>query len=355
MRALRMTDYRKPLEITDVPDPEPGPDGAVVRVTACGICRTDWHIWNGDWTWGGMDVPKPLTLGHEVAGVVEAVGPQVDRVRVGQRVTIPFHMACGQCHFCRAGRQNLCDDLATAGTDVDGGWAELLHVPHANLNAVALPDEIGDLAGSTLGCRYMTAYRGVTARGHAAPGEWVGVFGCGGVGLSAVQIATAAGAYVVAVDLDVHKLDLARAHGAVAVVDAAGTDDVPSAVQDLTGGGTDLSVAALGRHANVLNALWSLRKGGRLAQIGLTSADDQGTLPLPLDVFVQREWELIGSNGNPHSHYRELLRQVRRGTLRPQDLVTRQVGLEQVGDVLASMGDFETVGYEILTFDGVRP
>lgn len=347
MKAARMIAHRQALQVQTVPDPTPGPTDAVVRVSACGICRTDWHLWNDDWTWGGLHTPLPFTLGHEMCGVVEAVGADVKTVRVGQRVIVPFHMACGTCAYCIAGRQNLCDRLATMGTDHDGAFAEFVLVPYAWLNCIAIPESVDDMSAAALGCRYMTAYRGVTARGRVRAGEWVAIHGCGGVGLSAVQIAVAHGAMVVAVDIDDEKLAVARRHGAITTVNAT-HGKVAEAVKGATDGGAHLAVVANGHAEVVVASLMSLRKGGRQVQIGLTSQEEQGQVPVPLDLFIQSELELIGSDGNPHHHYPEMLALVDRGLLKPQQLVTRTVDLAGVDEVLQGFTDYSTRGYEIL-------
>ena len=258
MRAAVMTKHREPMIVQEHLDPEIGPRDALLRVEACGICRSDWHIWQGDWTWIGLERRLPAVLGHEFAGVVEAVGSEVREITPGMRVLTPFHKGCGACASCHAGASNLCDN-PPAGS---GGFAQLARIPEADFNAIRLPDEVSTLVGSALGCRYMTAYRAVADRGGVQGGEWVAVHGCGGIGLSVVQIATALGAQVVAVDLDDAKLEQARAEGAVATVNAS-ADPAPEAVQEITGGGADVSIDALGVKATVLNSLMSLRKRGR--------------------------------------------------------------------------------------------
>jgi D-arabinose 1-dehydrogenase-like Zn-dependent alcohol dehydrogenase len=213
MRAAQMTAFRHPLQVAEIPVAAPRADGAVVRVGASGICRSDWHIWNEDWTWMGLNLRLPTVLGHEVGGVVEEVGPDVRTVRMGDRVTIPFHEADGTCPYCRAGHQNLCDHEVIPAIHRSGGWAQYITVTAADLNCIRLPEEVDSLSAATLGCGYMTAYRAVVDRGRVQPGQWVAVHGCGGVGLSAVQIAAAMDAMVVAVDVFDHKLAKARGEG----------------------------------------------------------------------------------------------------------------------------------------------
>ena len=190
MKAAVMTKFRAPLEVRELPDPTPGPKDALVRVEGCGICRSDWHLWQGDWKWVGVEVNLPLVMGHEFGGVVEAVGSEVNNFKPGDRVTAPFHMSCGHCEYCYRGRSNLCQTHGVIGTNFNGSYGRLVLVPNATVNLVRLPDEVDFLSAAAIGCRYMTAYHGVVDQAKVRPGEWVAVFGIGGVGLSAVQIAS---------------------------------------------------------------------------------------------------------------------------------------------------------------------
>ncbi len=348
MRAAVMTAFREPLEVQELPDPTPGPNDAVVRVEGCGICRSDWHVWQGDWTWVGVEVQLPLVLGHEFGGVVEAVGEQVQQVKPGDRVTVPFHLACGRCEYCYTGRSNLCLAYGVIGVHSNGGYGRLALVPNADVNLVQLPDEVDFLSAAALGCRYMTSYHGLVDRAHLQPGEWVAVFGVGGVGLSAVQIASSLGGRVIAVDIHDEKLERAREEGALHTVNAA-KDDAVSAIKDITGGGADISLDALGSSRTALPAILSLRRGGRHLQIGLTSQDEQGMIPVPVDAMILQEISFVPSLGCPATSYRGLLALVADGVLKPARLVTNQVPVEQAGDVLASMTDFKTVGLNVIT------
>lgn len=354
MRAAKAEGIRSPIEIAKVPVPLIEEDDVLLRVVASGICRSDWHIWNGDGAWSGVNLPPTGILGHEVAGVVMEVGTRVRNVKAGQRVTVPFHLSCGHCASCMQGFQNRCDD----GDSVNllpgsGGWAQYMRVPSADLNCIGLPDEIDDLTAAALGCRYMTAWRGLSRRGAVSGGETVAVFGCGAVGLAAVEIARCLGAEVLAVDVDDSKLQLARDIGARGTINARGLspEQTARAVKGLTGGdrGADLAVDALGLSHTVNSALHSLRKGGRLTQIGLTSQDEKGHVSIPLDMLVVKELEMVGSLGNPHWAYGELLKLVAGGRLKPQRLVSRQVRLSDVGSVLHDMDTFKTSGYVVIT------
>lgn len=348
MKAARMTAFHEPLEIIDLPDPSPGSTDVVVRIEAEGICRSDWHAWNGDWDWVGLSPSLPLVMGHELGGTVEAVGAEVREYRVGDRVTVPFHEGCAHCPYCRSGRTNLCDNLEFIGFTHDGGYAEYAKILNADFNCIRLPESVDARTAAAIGCRYMTAYHAVMHRGGVQPGQWVAVHGAGGVGLSAVQIAAAIGAQVIAVDIDARKLDKAREEGAVATVDGSSAD-VPEAVREIAGGGVNVSVAALGRGEMVLNSVRCLRKGGRHVQVGLTSQEEQGIVGLPIDRMIEDEIEFVGSVGNPHMHYPELLALVGRGRFNPGSLITREIALDEVNDVIEAMTGFQTIGFNLIT------
>jgi D-arabinose 1-dehydrogenase-like Zn-dependent alcohol dehydrogenase len=347
MRAAVMEGVRQPLVVKEMPDPAPPPNGALVRVEANGICRTDWHLWTGDWTWVGIALPMPHVLGHEFCGVVEEVGPEVQRVRKGDRVLVPFSSGDGTCEWCRSGHQNVCDSLLTPGVAYWGGYGRYSAVPFADVNLVPLPEAVGFVDAASMGCRYMTAFHGLVDQAQVRPGEWLAVHGCGGVGLSAVQIGTALGASVIAVDVDARKLDAARAEGAIATVDAA-KDDPAAAIMQLTGGGAHVSVDALGIAATCRASVMSLRKRGRHLQIGLTSAAEKGEIALPIDIMVLKELSVVGTLGMQAPRYPAMLQMVEAGRLRPGALVHERIGLENAGGVLESMDRFGTLGVTVI-------
>ena len=347
MRAARLIELTQPLVIDDVPIPDPGPREAVIKVVSEGICRTDWHVWMGDWSWVGLVPPLPITLGHEFSGTVEAVGRDVSAVAVGDRVAVPFHEACGVCNYCRSGRTNLCDALEFLGMTHDGGYAEYVRVLNADLNCVRLPDAVSYDAASALGCRYMTAWHALAHQAALRGGEWLAVHGVGGIGLSAVQIGVALGAGVIAVDIDERKLEAARHQGAAHTVNARDVD-VAQTVKELTSGGADVALGGLGVAELVRSALMGLRKGGRLVQVGLTSKAEQGIVGIPLDELIEAELTIIGSVGNPHIHLPALLSLVADERLDPSALITEHVELAQANDVLERMTSFDTVGFALI-------
>ncbi len=341
MRGLVFEQYGGPLEIRDLPDPVAAPGGVVVRVGASGVCRSDWHGWQGH----DPDIALPHVPGHELAGVVEAVGVGVDRWRVGDRVTVPFVCACGRCPRCAAGDHQVCDHQSQPGFTGWGSFAELVALKAADVNLVALPDELSFATAAALGCRYATAFRAVVQQGRVRPGEWVVVHGCGGVGLSAVQIAAAAGARVVAVDVSEGALTLARSVGAEHAVDGR-QGQVVETVRALTGGGAHLSLDALGSPQTCLDSVGCLRPRGRHVQVGLLPPS-QGRPLVPMERVIALELELLGSHGMAAHAYPELLSLVTSGRLRPDLLVTRELSLDDAAQALAEVG--RTPGITVLT------
>ncbi|MFE9250068.1 zinc-binding dehydrogenase [Streptomyces sp. NPDC007088] len=329
MRAVVFERFGEPARVRTVPDPAPAPHGAVVRVEASGLCRSDWHGWQGH----DPDIRLPHVPGHELAGVVAAVGPGVRRWRAGDRVTVPFVCACGTCPSCVAGRQEVCERQTQPGFTHWGSFAEYVALDHADVNLVAVPEDLSCAAAASLGCRFATAYRAVLARGRAAPGEWVAVHGCGGLGLSAVMIAVAAGARVVAVDVREEALRLAAACGADVCVDARAGDPA-EAVREATGGGAHVSLDALGSAATCAASVRGLRRRGRHVQVGLLPEDPA----VPLGRALALELELLGSHGMAAHAYPPMLDLVRSGRLRPGLLVTDTIPLEAAPAALAAMG-----------------
>lgn len=347
MKAAVMEGVRQPLVVRDLPMPELPPHGALLRIEACGICRSDWHAWTGDWSWFGVHLQFPHVLGHEFAGVVEAVGPEVTRIRTGDRVVAPFSQGEGSCDWCRRGLPNLCDTPLTPGIAYRGGFGRYVASPHADVNLVPLPESVDFVSAAALGCRFMTAFHGLVSRAQVTAGEWVVVFGCGGAGLSAVHIAHALGASVIAVDLDDAKLAMARQLGASAVVHA-GREVAVKTVRSLTGGGAHVAVDALGIAETCRSAVLSLRKRGRHLQIGMTSAAEKGEIALPIDLIVLKELQILGTSGMPAPEFPTLLRMIERGQLTPGALVTREVELTRAGDVLVEMDSFSTLGVTVI-------
>jgi alcohol dehydrogenase len=343
VRAAVFHEYGGRLTVEELPDPAPPPDGVVVAVGASGICRSDWHAWMGH----DPDVAPPHVPGHELAGTVVAVGPDVRGVHEGERVTVPFCLGCGRCAQCRAGETQICDDDYQPGFTGPGSFAEYVALPHAELNLVRLPEDLGFTEAAVVGCRLMTAYAAVAVHGRPVEGDWVAVHGCGGVGLSAVMIAVAQGARVAAVDIDPAKLALARALGAEVALDAR--DDEPAAaVRAATGGGAHVSLDALGSAATCDASVRSLRKRGHHVQVGLLVAGER-SVPLPMSRVIAHELRVSGVHGMALRLYPELLEAIAARRLDPARLIGATVALEQAGAELAAMSGFARHGTTVIT------
>ena len=350
MRAAVLDAYGEPLDIRDVDAPSADGASAVVAVEACGICRSDWHGWQGDWEWLGLKPESGQILGHEPAGRVLAVGDDVETISEGDHVAIPFNLGDGSCHQCRNGHGNTCESVMPLGfvEPAQGAFAEEVRVPAADYNLVHLPDGVSSTDMAGLGCRFMTSFHALAHRASVDAGDWVVVHGCGGVGLSAVHIADALGGNVVAVDLQDEKLQKARDLGAFETVNASEVEDVPREVMGITDGGADVSVDALGIAQTCTNSVMSLGTRGQHVQIGLTTQDEQGAVSLPTDLMVMREIEFIGSLGMPPTRYDEIFEMVATGKLDPSGVISETVSLDDVSDRLAAMTDFETVGIPVI-------
>lgn len=331
MKAVVYAEHGTPPVLTDVADPACPAGGVVLTVGATGVCRSDWHAWKGH-----EPVPLPHIPGHELAGTVAEVGPGVDRWQVGDRVTVPFVCGCGGCGDCLAGDAQVCAEQTQPGFTGPGSFAERVAIHAADANLVALPDSLDFVTAASLGCRFATAYRAVTAHGRLGSGQWLAVHGCGGVGTSAVMIGVALGARVVAVDVSADALDHARDLGAEIVLDAGQHTDPAATIRELTGGGAHVSIDALGSPVTAVASVRCLRRRGRHVQVGLLLGA-ASTPPIPMDLVVAHELELYGSHGMAAHEYPGMLALVADGTLRPDRLVGAVIGLEDAPAALVAM------------------
>jgi alcohol dehydrogenase len=339
MRAVVFEEFGQLPEIRVVDDPRTSDHGAVIRVVATGLCRSDWHGWKGH----DSGIVLPHVPGHEFAGTVESVGAEVVNWRAGDRVTVPFVCACGVCDSCARGAQQVCERQTQPGFTHWGSFAEYAAIEHADVNLVGIPDDMAFGTAASLGCRFATAFRAVIAQGWVAAGEWVAVHGCGGVGLSAIMIAVACGARVVAIDVATGALELAGVFGAEVCVDASSVDVVEAIVR-ATGGGADLSLDALGSSGTAVASINCLRRHGRHVQVGLLPEDPA----LPMGRVIAFELSLIGSHGMAAHGYPAMLDMIGSGVLRPDVLVTRTIGLDGVPEALAGMGSTPYAGVTII-------
>jgi len=343
VRAVVFEAFQKPLSIQTVEDPSPVDDGVVLRVMAAGLCRSDWHGWMGH----DPDIRLPHVPGHELAGRVVAVGKNVRHWRTGDRVTVPFVGGCGHCPQCLSGNHQVCDDQFQPGFSHWGCFAEFVAIQRADINLVRLPDSMAFETAASLGCRFITSFRAVVDQGNVSAGQWMAVHGCGGVGLSAIMIANARGASVIAVDIGARQLEMAREVGAVATVDASRTDDVAKAVREISRGGAHLSIDALGSQQTCFNSITNLRKRGRHVQVGLMTGDHRHP-KIPLDRVLADELEVIGSHGMQAHRYPEMMAMIEQGKLQPEKLIGRRIGLEETPDALVNMNRFSHAGVTVI-------
>jgi alcohol dehydrogenase len=333
MRAVTYHAFGGPLAVERVADPVPPPHGVVLSVEAAGLCRSDWHGWQGH----DPDIRVfPHVPGHELAGRVVAIGAAVRDWRTGDRVTAPFVCGCGACTACARGDHQVCAHQTQPGFTHWGAFADLVAIHHADVNLVAIPEPIPFATAASLGCRFATAFRAMVDQGRVQPGEWVAIFGCGGVGLSAVMITRALGARPIAVDVRPGARALALELGAEVALDGANGADVVAAIRDLTGGGADLTCDALGSAQTAADALRSLRTNGRHVQVGLL-AGAEAEPRLPLHLLIGRELTMVGSHGMAAHAYPRMLTMIADGRLDPARLITRSIGLDAVPEALRTM------------------
>jgi alcohol dehydrogenase len=329
MRAAVLHAFREPLSLEEVPEPRLPADGALVEVRATGLCRSDWHGWMGH----DDSIALPHVPGHEFAGVVAEVGPEVRGIRPGDRVTAPFCCGCGACEPCRLGHTQICERDYQPGFTGWGSFAERVLVPVADLNCVPLPGELAFEAAAALGCRFMTAFAAVGERGRVRAGDWLAVHGCGGVGLSAIMLGRALGARVIAVDVAPGPLERARELGAEHVLESR---DAVAGIRELTGGGAHVSIDAIGSAATAAASVRCLRRRGRHVQVGLLAGGEREPR-MPMAELISRELEIAGVHGMPVRGYPALLRLVASGAVDPARLIGRRIGLEEAGAALAAM------------------
>jgi alcohol dehydrogenase len=343
MKALVYEYFGQAPKVTQVPDPETPEHGILLEVKASGICRSDWHGWKGH----DPDIQLPHVPGHEFAGVILEVGKGVKNWKIGDRVTVPFVCACGTCPSCNSGNQQICDDQYQPGFTHWGSFAQRVAVHRADTNLVRIPESVSFEVAASLGCRFATSFRGVVAQGKVSGGQWVAVHGCGGVGLSAILIATALGATVIAVDIQDDKLALAKAAGAHYLVNATKVGDVAFTIQELSKGGVHVSVDALGSKVTCYNSVASLRKRGKHIQIGLLAGSETNP-PIPMHLVIAKELEILGSHGMQAHAYPELMQLILDGKMDPEKLIGRRIKLEDAVETLMRMDTFEENGMVLI-------
>ena len=344
MKAVLIEKFQQAPKLVTVDDPIPEPHGVVIKVEATGVCRSDWHAWMGHDT----DVNLPHVPGHEFAGVIEAIGKDVQNWGVGERVTVPFISGCGSCSECHAGHQQVCHNQEQPGFTYWGSFAEYVSIHQADLNLVALPETMDFATAASLGCRFATSFRAIVDQGNTSAGQWVAIHGCGGVGLSAIMIANAVGANVIAVDIDNEKLALAKELGAVAGINGLTENDISAAVIELTKGGAHVSLDALGHPVTCFNSIQNLRPRGKHIQVGLMLGEHKNP-QIPMAKVIGKELEIFGSHGMQAHRYGAMLDMIGSGKLNPSKLVGDQICLADAPDALINMDKFQSIGATVIT------
>ena len=342
MKAALYTQFKGQISVENVPDPTPSADSVVLKVEATGLCRSDWHGWMGH----DSDIDLPHVPGHELAGTIVELGKEVSGFQIGDRVTVPFVGGCGHCAHCETGNQQVCDNQFQPGFTHWGSFAEYVEIKYAQLNLVKLPDPIAFDTAASLGCRFITSYRAVVHQGRVRPEQWVAVYGCGGVGLSAIMISKAFGAHVIGIDINQEALSLAKTSGADFVINSSLENPV-EAIREITKGGAHLSLDALGNKTTCYQSIQSLRKRGKHIQVGLMAGDDFDPA-IPMHLVVANELEILGSHGMQAHAYPEMLKLIETGKLKPQLMIKDRITLSESVERLPRMNEFQQSGITII-------
>lgn len=329
MKATVLVESGKMLEFKDMPMPSPGPGEVLVKVAACGVCHTDLHyIEHGVPTFK----EPPLILGHETSGTVAELGEGVTDIAIGARVLVPAVVTCGKCRMCRVGKENICEKMVMFGNHVHGAYAEYMVAPAKDI--FILPDSIPLEEGAIIADAISTPFHAVRNRGNVRPGDVVVIYGCGGVGINAIQVAAASGAHVIAVDISEKKLAWAKEFGAIDCVNAEAEPKVAKAIRKLTGGsGADVVFEAIGRPQTIESAFECVAAGGRLVVIGYT---DQ-PVSLSAAKIMFREVEVVGSLGCRLVDYPRILQMCAEGKLKVKPLVTHRFPLKEIEEAFKVM------------------
>lgn len=328
MRAAVIREFNQDLSIETVEDPACPEGGVVLEVAACGVCRSDFHGWTGE----HPKVNPGDILGHEYCGTVVEVGRGAKH-KVGDRLIAPFILACGSCHHCHTGVSNACAHQIVPGFGTPGAYAEYVAVPFDH-NLVPLPATMSPALAAGLGCRVTTAWHALTDRAEVRAGEWVAVHGTGGVGLAALLLAKALGARVVVVDIVDEKLAHATQHGADAVVNAAKVN-AAEAIIEITGGGADVSLEALGIAQTTNASVECLRILGRHVHVGMPAGD--GRMDINLRAIYAKQLSFYGTRGMPAWKYPSLLGMIERGQVDISPMLAREVTLTGASAELHAM------------------
>lgn len=337
MKAAIVKEFQTKLQIEDTPKPTPGNGQALVKLEACGVCHTDVHAINGDWP---VKPKLPLIPGHEGVGVVEAIGPNVTSVKVGDRVGIPWlYSACGECEYCLDGQETLCHDQENGGYSVDGGYAE--YCLAAADYVAKIPDELSSVDAAPILCAGVTTYKALKVSG-AKPGDWVAIYGIGGLGHVALQYAKAMGFNVIAVDIADEKLELAKKLGADITVNGQNEDPAEAIQKQVGGAQAAISVAVA--KVPFEQAYRSVKRGGTLVAVGLPNEQ----LPIPIFDTVLNAVTVKGSIVGTRLDMKEALDFAARGKVKAQ---IETAPLAEVNTIIDKMVNGKINGRVVLTFD----
>jgi 6-hydroxycyclohex-1-ene-1-carbonyl-CoA dehydrogenase len=339
MKAAIFYGPSQPLRVEERPEPKPGPGEVLVEIAACGICHTDiGYIDHGVPTFK----KPPLILGHEASGHVAGLGEGVEGFTPGEKVLMGNVFACGECPNCLMGRGNVCEHMRMLGNHLDGAFAEYAVAPAKDV--FHLPDEVPLIEGSIIADAVSTPYHAVVNRAQVKAGEWVAVFGTGGVGMNCVQIAGAVGGRVIAVDVVKEKLDLAIRLGASEVVDAKSEGQPSKVIRRMSAGGVDVAMECIGNPSTIKTAYDSLKPGGRLVVVGYPS----GETDLNLARLMFREQQIIGSLGCRNVDFPRVIELVRMGKIRVEPIVSAKVPLDRINEGLDQMRGGKTLRTVVL-------
>jgi len=343
VKAAIFEQFKGKIEVDSVKDPMTPSNGVIIKVASSGLCRSDWHGWMGH----DPDIILPHVPGHELAGIIAEVGFEVKKWKVGERVTVPFVGGCGSCTYCSDGNQQVCDNQFQPGFTAWGSFAEYVAIKNADENLVRLPADIGFTEAASLGCRFITSYRAIKDQGKLLRGQFLAVHGCGGVGLSAIQIGSALGARVIAVDISESKCDLAKSLGAEFAINST-SENVVDAIKDLSSGGVHVSMDALGHTETFLNSIHGLRKQGKHIQVGLMT-NEHATPPIPMPLILSNELEIIGSHGMQAHRYAEMFELIRSQGIDIKRLISKEISIEEVPTALPTMANFTSEGITVIS------
>ncbi len=340
MRAAIVREFNEDLSIETVPDPTCPEDGVVLEVAACGVCRSDYHGWTGEHPL----IKSGSLLGHEYCGTVVEAGPQAQH-KIGDRLIAPFILGCGSCPACHTGVSNTCAHQIVPGFSAPGAYAEYVAVPYDH-NLVHLPETMTPALAAGLGCRVTTAWHALTDRADVKAGEWVAVHGTGGIGLATLLLAKMLGAQVVVVDIVDEKLEHAKQHGADALVNAA-KEDAAEAIRDITGGGAQVSIEALGIEPTTNASVECLAILGRHVHVGMPAGD--GRMEINLRAIYAKQLSFFGTRGMPSWKYPSLLGMIERGEVDISPMVAREVPLSGASAELRAMHGPTSPGTAVIT------